>query len=352
MQGKNGLTYLVLLLFFISIASLDSVQATGSVGQGGQDDCPDVEGNSTKDRVGCLDSDGDGYSNPDSNWTVADGADVWVDDARLWSDLDGDGFADQPGTSLSDDCPFTKGKSRVILKGCSDIDKDFVPDMYDDDADGDGIRNEMERAASSGTQLFDPYSAKSTPSDVDMDTIPDVLDDDNDNDGWPDDVELDRKSDHLNPDETPFNMYMGVNTGFIYMGGFSMTTEYEPKGMELSLSGLREVVTEELVIPFLLIPVYLMLHYVRRRQFLEYEELVLSTDDPEELSALEVEVNDLIRRRRMKLWHGLVLRNAIEERENEMHDVVLKNTDASDGWTVESNSKTWDALPSVTCEEE
>ena len=57
-----------------------------------------------------------------------------------------------------------------ILKGCSDIDRDYVPDLYDDDADGDGIRNEMERAASTGL-LFDPFSADSTPSDVDFDTI-------------------------------------------------------------------------------------------------------------------------------------------------------------------------------------
>ena len=85
-------------------------------------------------------------------------------------------------TNYTDDCPFTWGKSRVILMGCSDIDRDFVPDNYDDDADGDGIRNEMERAASTGTQLFDPYDPSSTPADSDLDTIPDVLDDDNDND--------------------------------------------------------------------------------------------------------------------------------------------------------------------------
>ena len=39
----------------------------------------------------------------------------------------------------------------------------------------------MERAASTGLNLFDPFSADSTPNDVDFDTIPDVLDDDNAN---------------------------------------------------------------------------------------------------------------------------------------------------------------------------
>ena len=63
------------------------------------------------------------------------------------------------------------------------MDGDFMPDIYDDDADGDGIRNEMERAASTGLVMYDPYNFNSKPSDVDEDTIPDVLDDDADNDG-------------------------------------------------------------------------------------------------------------------------------------------------------------------------
>ena len=32
------------------------------------------------DRFGCLDTDRDGYSDPDGNWTLADGADAYVDD--------------------------------------------------------------------------------------------------------------------------------------------------------------------------------------------------------------------------------------------------------------------------------
>ena len=112
-----------------------------------------------------------------------------------------------------------------------------MPDEYDDDADGDGIRNEMERAASSGTILYDPYNAASTPLDSDKDTLPDVLDDDNDNDGWPDDVELDRGSDVFDPESTPFNMYMGINSGFFYRGGLSgdsFSSEYDPESFEIS----------------------------------------------------------------------------------------------------------------------
>jgi len=59
-----------------------------------QDDCPNIEGNSTNDRVGCLDSDGDGWSNSDENWTVNDGADAFENDKTQWKDLDKDGFGD------------------------------------------------------------------------------------------------------------------------------------------------------------------------------------------------------------------------------------------------------------------
>ena len=239
---------LIISAILLTICSASSISA--------QDATCETQGDSTQDRIGCLDSDGDGWSDPDGNWTVAMGADafpnnssenadldgdglgdnsdddidgdgvvneddIWPMDGIIWSDSDGDGFADQSSHELSDNCPFAYGKSRIRLVGCSDIDGDFMPDIYDDDADGDGIRNELERAASSGTILYDPFNPLSTPKDTDRDTIPDVIDDDNDNDGWPDLVELDRGSDIYDGDETPFNLYFGINTGVFYSGGLS-----------------------------------------------------------------------------------------------------------------------------------
>ena len=108
----------------------------------------DLDGDGLGD-VADLDMDGDGS---------LDEVDVWPEDAQIWSDTDGDGYADQGLHPMSDNCPNIYGKSKIRLKGCSDIDGDFLPDEYDDDADGDGIRNEMERSASSGTVLYDPYN--------------------------------------------------------------------------------------------------------------------------------------------------------------------------------------------------
>ena len=280
MASKQSVV-LIIGVVLLSICSASNISAQNAT-------C-ETQGESSQDRVGCLDSDGDGWSDPDGNWTVAMGADafpnnssenadldgdgvgdnsdddldgdgvmngddVWPMDGIIWSDSDGDGFADQGLHELSDNCPFAYGKSRIRLIGCSDIDGDFMPDIYDDDADGDGIRNELERAASSGTILYDPFNPLSTPKDTDRDTIPDVIDDDNDNDGWPDLIELDRGSDIYDGDETPFNLYFGINTGVFYSGGLSsdsLSFDYDAESLEISISAFMEIVFEELVIPLL-----------------------------------------------------------------------------------------------------
>ena len=321
--------------------------------ESGSSSCEE-SGQSTEDRVGCLDSDGDGWSDPDVNWNESMGADafpfdanehrdldgdgigdvadedmdgdsspdnvdVWPEDPGIWSDTDGDGYADQGLHAKSDNCPFTYGKSRYRLQGCSDIDGDFTPDIYDDDADGDGIRNEMERQASSGTILYDPYNAASTPKDSDRDTIPDIIDLDNDNDGWPDDVELDRGSDIYDEKETPFNLYFNSNTGFFYSGGLSgdsFSSKYDAESIEFSLSALSEIVFEELVIPFLLVPIYFAIFFARRGEYKKCLREIEAAKSLKELIELERKVNLMVKEKKIKVYHGLVLRNALEESES------------------------------------
>ena len=50
---------------------------------------------------------------------------------RLWSDGDGDTYADQPGTELSDDCPAIYGTSSEDRIGCPDSDGDGWSDEGD-----------------------------------------------------------------------------------------------------------------------------------------------------------------------------------------------------------------------------
>jgi hypothetical protein len=344
MKSKSVPLLLVLILLFSVPVSADETSSTSC----------EILGESTEDRVGCLDSDGDGWSDPDVNWNISMGADafpnnasehsdldgdgigdvadedmdgdlspdevdVWPEDSGIWSDTDGDGYADQGSHAKSDNCPFTYGKSRYRLNGCSDIDGDFTPDIYDSDADGDGISNQQEIAASTGTILYDPYNADITPLDFDKDTIPDDLDPDDDNDDWPDDVEIDRGSDKFNKEETPFNLYFNSNTGFFYSGGLSgdsFSSEYNAESIEISLSALSEIVFEELVIPFLLVPIYFAIFFARRGEYKKCLAEIEAAKSLKQLIELESKVNLMVKEKKIKVYHGLVLRNALEENES------------------------------------
>jgi len=59
------------------------------------DACIATAGTSNMDRFGCLDSDGDGYSDPvPGTWDTVDGADAFPSDSTQWVDVDGDGRGD------------------------------------------------------------------------------------------------------------------------------------------------------------------------------------------------------------------------------------------------------------------
>jgi hypothetical protein len=114
------------------------------------DACPIFNGNSTVDRMGCPDTDGDGYSDPDPNWTPTDnGSDAFKTDPTQWSDADGDGFGDNATGDLADDCPTIPGNSwQNNTLGCVDTDQDGWADHQDvqvndstqwSDIDGDGF---------------------------------------------------------------------------------------------------------------------------------------------------------------------------------------------------------------------
>ena len=114
------------------------------------DDCPTFFGNSTVDRIGCPDTDGDGYSDPEPNWTPIDnGSDAFKTDPTQWSDADGDGFGDNATGTLADDCPSIFGDSwQNNTLGCVDTDQDGWADFEDaqandssqwSDIDGDGF---------------------------------------------------------------------------------------------------------------------------------------------------------------------------------------------------------------------
>ena len=113
------------------------------------DSCPNVPGLSFEDRNGCDDSDKDGWSNPDSNWGIADGADAFASIRSQHADQDGDNFGDSPNGFEADVCPLVFGTSIQDRFGCLDSDGDGWSDegdafdndstqYADDDMDGYG----------------------------------------------------------------------------------------------------------------------------------------------------------------------------------------------------------------------
>ena len=118
------------------------------------DSCPTVFGNSTIDRYGCLDTDGDGWSDEGDDFPndpaehldsdsdgYPDSTDDFPFDPTQWKDSDGDGYGDNPQGNLGDAYP--NDASRY-----ADSDRDGIDDQADafpydptqwEDADGDGM---------------------------------------------------------------------------------------------------------------------------------------------------------------------------------------------------------------------
>ncbi|MGY8701174.1 MAG: S8 family serine peptidase [Candidatus Poseidoniales archaeon] len=193
---------------------MDSSQWADSDGDGFGDEllgtqgdaCNTVQGTSSADRFGCPDSDGDGWSNANSNWQIEDGADSFPDEVSQWSDIDGDGFGDNQLGVLSDDCPNQYGTSTEGLLGCPDSDSDGWVDSVDafandssqwQDSDGDGYGdNSSGNNGDDCPQINGPSSVGlrgCTDTDLDgwddsTDSFPQIASqwNDSDGDGWGD----------------------------------------------------------------------------------------------------------------------------------------------------------------------
>ena len=104
------------------------------------DDCVNENGTSFEDRLGCVDSDGDGWSDPnDVDWFASPNGqgDFDITDPTQWRDVDGDGFGDNQSGNNPDLCPNTKSAYRdsVDLTGCADNEKDTDEDGIVDSLD-------------------------------------------------------------------------------------------------------------------------------------------------------------------------------------------------------------------------
>ena len=94
------------------------------------DYCPWDFGTSFRDRNGCLDSDGDGASDPSDEgtffeWNISLGADVWPMDPTQWKDTDGDGYGDNQSENATNPDRFPQRKAAA-----NDTDDDGYADNW------------------------------------------------------------------------------------------------------------------------------------------------------------------------------------------------------------------------------
>ncbi len=191
------------------------------------DDCPAASGSSFEDRMGCPDTDADGWSNPSGTWTAELGADAFPNQANQHSDQDGDGFGDNMIGFQGDACPETFGLSFEDRFGCDDADGDGWSDEADKlpmeptqhlDADGDGygdaaLGNQPDSCPSEyGLSSLGVYGCLDSDGDGwadQQDAFPEDASawSDADGDTFPDQANTNRSDDCI---ETPGTSYLDV----------------------------------------------------------------------------------------------------------------------------------------------
>ena len=144
-----------------------------------EDDCDNVPGTSVYDRKGCIDTDSDGYSNPETGWSTNNGADAFANEPTQWQDTDNDGYPndcdqdcldlgmsgdlDDDGDEVLDaDDAFPLDSNESV-----DSDGDSIGNNADADDDNDGVTDEQELI--DGTNPLDARSCSGCYSVFDVD---------------------------------------------------------------------------------------------------------------------------------------------------------------------------------------
>lgn len=185
------------------------------------DKCWWIQGFSWRDRLGCVDSDGDGASDPSDfgtfrEWNVEDGADKWPDDGTQWADTDGDGYGD----NSSDDATLPD-KFPLNPAAANDTDGDGYPNNWtsmDNETNRNGlvldncpdIAGNSTSSTNQNGSIVPYYGCVDTDGDGREDSADAFPDDstqtaDSDGDGWGD------NQNGLNPDACPYDF--GVING-------------------------------------------------------------------------------------------------------------------------------------------
>ena len=104
------------------------------------------------------------------------------------------------------------------------------------------------------------------------------------------------------------------------LGPNSFSFDYNTDYTEISVSFVSEIVFEELVIPLLLVPIYFAVFLSRRQAFRRFMLDIETAQSKSVLRELESEINEAVKQKKIKVYHGLVLRNTIESVEDNFDD--------------------------------
>lgn len=113
------------------------------------DACPNQNGNSHLDRLGCQDRDGDGWSDPGNGEEAhpVGNADAFPGDESQWRDTDGDGYGDNLTGTRGDACPSIHGNStRAVFYDAAENRYTSIYRYGCLDSDGDGYDDSTESA--------------------------------------------------------------------------------------------------------------------------------------------------------------------------------------------------------------
>jgi hypothetical protein len=279
------------------------------------DDCPDTFGTSFEDLYGCIDSDGDGYS---------DEGDPFPEDETQWEDSDDDGYGDNPAGENPDDCPARWGNSSLGgLLGCEDWDGDGYSDSVDpfpqngslwSDLDGDGYADQP------NTNMSDDCPNKAGNSSVFMFGCPDM-----DGDGIPDTWDWDIDGDgYSNTDEVRSNPVSNP------LDPTSVPVDTDNDGRaddvvesELAQSALLQDSVGKVITGAVLLLVIFSIGMIgismtatsRSRKLFERMEGELNTSEGfQGLADLEEELDEALRSGSIAGSQGMLLRHNIDER--------------------------------------
>ena len=213
--GEDGTEHLLGVSFLF--ISPDDVDMDGVLNV--DDDCPNTAGDSTIDRDGCPDGDGDGYSDENDafptnpyEWMdtdvdgVGDNSDVFPNDTSEWMDSDGDGVGDNSDafpydaneTMDSDNDGYGDNADMFPYNAFEYLDSDgdgagdnsdaFPFDASETmDSDGDGVGDNADAFPNDASETMDsdgdgigdnsdPYPLLNNFLDSDGDQIPDIQD--------------------------------------------------------------------------------------------------------------------------------------------------------------------------------